>query len=214
MGTTLIEERKNGKCLTDLPTQQQTFLLSLMGSLLFSPTDAAREAGYKNPSQAAYRLLQKPAIQAILGKMLRQRREMMEHTNEEVLRELDYIAFRDPIALCQDGILITDDLRKVPPEMRRCIDGIELEWKPVQVGRGKSKKFIVKPFMKLRMVSKEAALTLMMKHRGMLKPNETNVTLNLGLVQQVLGERVHVGGKPDLIEQEIEEKRRVVDGKP
>ena len=164
MGTTLIEPRQRGADLTKLTVSERTFVAELLANNLFDPTRAARKAGYKAPSQAANKLMKRRRIKAALGKALKQRMDRCELTADRVLKEVEYCALRDPIALCdENGLIVIDDLRRIPEQIRRCIDGIKCKQYTDENGG-------VTQTIELKLVSKAVALELAMKHFGMLAP--------------------------------------------
>lgn len=164
MGTTLIESRRRGADLSKCTVSEQTFVAELVANNLFDPTRAARKAGYKNPSQAANKLMKRRRVKAALGKALKERMDRCELTADRVLKEVEYCALRDPIGLCdKNGFIIIDKLSSIPEQLRRCIDGIECRQYTDENGR-------VTQVIKLKLVSKAVALELAMKHFGMLAP--------------------------------------------
>jgi len=72
MATTLIDSRKNGYDPNKLTDQQKAFVMELLASENFCMTEAARNAGYKHPAQAANKLLKNKNIKAALGKAQRE----------------------------------------------------------------------------------------------------------------------------------------------
>lgn len=174
MGTTLIQERQSGSRLSKLSDQQRVFVAELLADDLFSPTEAARRAGYKNPPQAANKLLKNPTVAAALGKSLRQRLERCELKSDALLRELAASVNRDPLDLCdEDGTLITDDLRKLPEHIRRCIDSIKCRQQFDKDGN------VVGQTIELKLTPKLQAIELAMKHFGLLKPIEHSIKMSV-----------------------------------
>jgi hypothetical protein len=194
MGTTLIKNRKNGANLGRLTDKQRMFVLELLASNDFCPTRAARAAGYKSPSVQAFQLLNKPAIQAALGKAQREREERCEVRADLVLQEVAYCALRDPIDLCdEDGRICVDDLRKLPERIRRCIDSFKIK-RRIDPETGE-----IEDSIELRLAPKIASLELAMKHLGLLTERK-EISLK-GIDWEPLYKSSE--GEPDLIEQKV-----------
>lgn len=207
MGTSLITERQRGADIDRLPSQQQNFVRELLSSQMFSPADAARKAGYKRPSNAAYRLMQKPEIQAALGKAQRLRNEELKIDAARVLRELYYIAFRDPLQLCDEtGRLRIDDMSQIPEEMRRCIDGIKVKQTRTRRDDDAGTE-TVEQEIELKLVGKLGALELLAKHLGMLMPNGELPRDGNGL-QLTLDAVLRGVVRADPVERRIEEEKK------
>jgi len=163
MGTQLVKSRQRGVDPSKLTDQQRMFCEELAADTNFNATEAARRVGYKNPSSTAGKLLKQRKIQAYLGKVLGDRQRRLQIQQDDVLRELAYIAMRDPIDLCdEDGYIIINNLKDIPERMRRCIDGLEVVERENPITGEKTQQF------KLKLVGKLGALELIMKHLGML----------------------------------------------
>ena len=114
-----------------------------------------------------------PLIAKQIGNAQRQGLEKLELTREGMLRELACCALRDVADLCDErGTIITDDIRKLPEHVRRCIDGIKQKVTTDQNGN----RTIT---TELKLSPKIAAVELAMKHFGMLKPVEHKVRLEV-----------------------------------
>ena len=163
MGSTLITPGRNGTRPERLSDQQLVFINELAADEKFNKSAAAKKAGYKNPANAAGKLLCQPKILAALRRALRDRVERCELQADRVVTEVGFCALRDPIDLCdEDGYIRTNDLRQIPAPMRRCIDGIKC--KQVLDPDGN----IVAQQIELKLTSKIAALDLLMRHMGLL----------------------------------------------
>lgn len=196
MGTTLVSPRKRGSNLSSLTDQQEIFVRELLADDLFSTTEAARRAGYKNPSQAANKLLKNPVIQAALGKRQYERSQRLEIEGDRILQEVAACALRDPLDLCDEqGRIMIDDLSKIPERMRRAIDGIKVKQHTNKEGE-------VTQTIELRLVPKATMLELAMKHLGLLSPTQHEVKHSLDW-DSLYGEDT---GVPDAIEARIAEQ--------
>lgn len=169
--------RQRKKARTEkLTPNQQLFVQELLADKMFSPTRAAEKAGYKNAAQAGGKLMLKPEVQAAVGVALRERTERIKLSADRLLEELAYIALRDPIDMCDEsGRIITDDLRKIPERMRRCIDGMKVR-KIVNPETGEETTEL-----ELKLVGKQGALELAMKHFGMLQVNPSIGAINVNI---------------------------------
>jgi phage terminase small subunit len=206
MGTTLLKNKKSGVSIDSLPQQMQAFVMAIMGQSLWNFAEAARTAGYKHAKIAANRLIHDPRVAAVLGREMRRRNERARMTALEIEAQVEYESFFDFIDLCdEDGFIVTDDLRKIPAEVRRCINGVEA----IEIEHRDRDGNVtdVERKMKLKVIDKISAQNLLAKIRGMVNPTENNVTLNVGVVQQVLAERVEERGKSHLIKARIEQEK-------
>lgn len=123
--------------------------------------NAAKRAGYKSDSMAG-KLMRNPIVSKAIGKALNERLEANEMTAERLLKELSYAALRDPLDLCdKNGVMVLNDLRKLPARMRRCIDGIKIR-NTVVDGE------VVGQEYELKLCPKLASIELAMKAFGML----------------------------------------------
>lgn len=160
MSTRMIKNRKNGSRLNKLTTQQRRFVLELLASDTFHPADAARAAGYVQPSTAAYKLLKRPDIQAALGKLQREREERCQLKADQVLDYLRRVLYLNPLEWffpSEDGGWTVSDLSVLPPEVGELIDGMEIKTRTTDDGETHTT-------FKVTLVSKATALSLAMKH--------------------------------------------------
>lgn len=152
-----------------LTDKQRKFVAEYM--LTLNATDAARKAGYKQPNVTSAKLMANPLIAKQIDEAQRQGLEKLELSRDALLRELANCALRDVADLCDErGAIITDDLRKLPERVRRCIDGIKQRVTTDQNGNQTVTT-------ELKLSPKIAAIELAMKHFGMLKPVEHNVKM-------------------------------------
>lgn len=165
MGTRLIKNSVRGRNLDDLTDQMNMFVLELLATNEFNPTEAARKCKYKFPAQAANKLLKNPKIQAALGKAQRERSERVGLNADDVLEYLRNALFFNPLHYFRpsedSGKWEITDLNALPDWVGRLIDGME-----VKVTENKG---VTTSFFKVTLVSKATALTLAMKHIGVEK---------------------------------------------
>lgn len=166
----------------------------------YNASRAARAAGYRSPT-AGGKLLDRDHVPHVVAEIERIQKVQLaksELTKEKIIEELGNIAFRDPIELCEDGVLVVDDLSKIPAHIRRCIDGIEVEQRFGEDGELLGQKF------KLKLVAKLGAIEMLMKHFGLYSPQEVNVQHSLDWEQLYL-EAEQEENDLDIIEGKIAE---------
>lgn len=155
MASSNLKPRVRGASgINDLNTQQRVFCLEMLANELRSPTQAARNAGYRHPSQMAAKLMAKPSIKALLGRFQREREERTKVTSEQIWAYLGRVLFYNPLALFESdeqGWHITD-LENIPTEIGQMIE--EIETVPTEEG---SK-------VRIRLVSKAKALEIAARH--------------------------------------------------
>jgi phage terminase small subunit len=154
-----------------LTDKQHRFVAEYL--LTLNATDAARKAGYKQPNVTSAKLMANPLIAKQIDAAQRRGLEKLELSRDALLRELSCCALRDVADLCDErGTIITDDLRKLPESVRRCIDGIKQRVTTDQNGNRTVTT-------ELKLSPKIAAVELAMKHFGMLKPVEHSVRVQV-----------------------------------
>lgn len=135
---------------------------------------AAETAGYSNPKVMGPRLLNKklnPKIHAAIASIQNTNLETAILTRDAIVQELSSLAMRDIIELCdkETGTFYIDDMRKIPPHIRRSIDGLTVEEKHDEDGN------VIERRMKFTLAKKLEAFDMLMKHFGMYAPQEHNV---------------------------------------
>lgn len=178
MGTTQIQPTKRGANIDRLTTQQQKFVVALLATEAFSPLEAAKAAGYKTPSQAAYKLLGNPIVAAAVGKAIHQRNQRLELKADDLLDHLRNAIYLDPIEIfeqSEDGAgFYVKRLGDIPEALRRCVTKIESYTTYDRDGNPRDTK------LKVEFMSKDGAMALAMRHMGMLgKDGGTNLNINV-----------------------------------
>lgn len=197
--------------VSSLNDMQLLFVKELTANRALSPSQAAKNAGYKKPYQAAAQLLKNPIVKKALGKDLGDKIQKIDLRAERVLQELMDIGFADPGELFdKDGNLLP--IPKMPESVRRALSGFDVETTTVHSRDGEEETTYttVKP----RFWSKPQALELLGKYLKMfveMTKNETGLnpeTANLinHLVQRV-GERKNV-----IDAKFISDQSQVIDG--
>ncbi len=190
MATSLIKPRKRGVNPDKLSDQQMVFVHELAADECFNASAAARKAGYNSPGTKAGKLLKLSKIQAYLGVVLGKRMLRCDLTGDRVLLELKYLAFRDPIDLCdENGCITVTDLRQIPERMRRCIDSIKVKERTLKDGETETT-------IEVKLSSKIAALELAMKHCNLLAPQEIEV----GIKNLIDWEKLYEGGSDNVLD--------------
>lgn len=145
------------------PKQQQfvrEYLIDLNGA------KAAERAGYskRTANVQGAQQLSNPAVQAAIQQAIQKRAKRTEITQDRVLRELARIAFFDPRSLLNaDGT--PRPVNELDDETAAALAGMDVfeEFE----GTGKDRKFIGYT-KKVKVADKVAALSLAMRHLGML----------------------------------------------
>jgi phage terminase small subunit len=160
MSTTNHKSRKRGYDVNKLNVQQQTFVKALLADPGMNQTNAAKEAGYTDPSKAAYRLMNNKRVKAIIDKEITQRHEKLDLKGERVLEELQDIAFRDVADLTNDeGQIELSNIRNLPLRVRRSIDGIKIKTTKNKFGEDVTT-------YEIKLCPKLQAIDMLMKHLG------------------------------------------------
>jgi hypothetical protein len=158
----------------------------MMGSKTMAPSEAAEGAGYKNPSVAANKLMKNEVIRAALGREILEREKRTNKTADDVVRFLHNVLEIDVTEIFDDeGYTTMEKIRKLPREIRICIQGIETDYKYERTGDGEFEK---KEVVKVKWMSKDRALELALKHHGLLQPDLQLHILNDDMKSQVLME--------------------------
>jgi len=140
--------------------REQVFIREYLVDL--SGAKAAQRAGYKAArlDQAAYELLRKPEIKREIRRLLADRAKRLSVSADNVLKELAFIAFFDPLALFdENGVLKRID--ELPEHARQVIASIEVR---TEEGPGKSPSLVTK----IKFNDKIRSLEMLMKHLGLL----------------------------------------------
>ena len=158
-GSKSIQPSDRGSDLKKLTPNQQLFVKCLLADQTFSVVNAARKAGYKNPSQAGYKLLNNTLVSKVVGKAIKERMDRLDITADRVLEELACIAFYNPLELFDDAGGFVN-VTNIPEALARAMSGMDVISYTDQEGS-------VHTTFKPRFSSKIAALELVAKHLGM-----------------------------------------------
>jgi len=136
-------------------------------------TRAAIAAGYapKHAKRTAHEVMQRPQVLAAIQAAQQARAKRTEITADRVLIELGRVAFFDPRKLLNaDGS--PKPINELDDDTAAALAGLDIaeEWE----GAGKDRKFVGYT-RKVRIVDKNGALGLAMRHLGMLR-DRTEIT--------------------------------------
>lgn len=167
MGKTALALSGDCRGLTD---KQRRFVAEY--TIDYNATRAAKVAGYKNPKAQGAVLLKKTAIARAIGKIQKGNLEEAILSKEEIIAELSTIAMRDPLDMCnEEGIFVIDDMRKIPADIRRAIDGIRVKQRYDDEGNVIGQEF------ELKLVGKATAFRMLMEHFGMFAPQKHEISV-------------------------------------
>jgi hypothetical protein len=197
MGTKMIKPCKNGADITKLTVNQQRFILEAMANEAFDMSAAAKSAGYKNPSQAANKLMKNKTVMKALGKAMRERSERVQLKADDVLSYLRDALFFNPAKLFvrnDEGGYTVKNLDELPDSIGCLIESIEMDEHETEAGV--SRKF------KLKTIPHAITLPLAMKHLGLLT-EKLEATLKTNIDWDELFALTQKEGRIDPVEQAI-----------
>lgn len=177
MSTTLVVNRKRGANIADLSAQQEMFCLEMTASVRMNPTEAARKAGYKRPSDAGYRLMKLKKIKAFLGKCKREREERTKLTADNVIEYLRTALFLEPLKYFRPykgGKWEVRDPDNLPTAVGQLIETMEVV--TVTDREGDTTERIL-----VTIVTKTVVLGLAMKHLNMFPDKMAEVLGKMAL---------------------------------
>lgn len=164
MSSSLVNRRTRGTRPERLTQQQLTFVNELAADPEFKSSRAAAKAGYKNPHQAANKLLHNSLVAAAIGKVLNERLTKLEFKAEDVLRMLATALFFNPLSLFkpgEDGTWLVEDLTKIPEEVGRCIKKIKTKTRTDKDGNTTT-------YFEMEMMDKDTMMGYALKHFGLV----------------------------------------------
>lgn len=174
MSTRLLESNDE---FGELTFQQRRFVKFMLISKDMSPTDAARQAAYADPVKAANRLMKNKTILKLLGTEIKERDRRTDLKADDVLEFLHTVLYLDTTEIFDtDGLTSMEQIKALPLNVRRCIQGIETDQKWViyyeKDENGKQTPVReLRQYIKIKWMSKDEALALALKHHGLLQPD-------------------------------------------
>lgn len=150
-----------------LNSQQRTFVHHLLASEKFDLTEAAKAAGYKNPSHDGVRLLKNRAICHMIAHEQYQREKRCKLKADDVLDLLREGLFLNPLKWffpTKDGDWAIENPRDLPDKIGQLIEECEFEEKETDDGK--------KTYFRVKLISKSLLLNLAMKHLGLLNESK------------------------------------------
>lgn len=189
MPTTLIQPKRflRGASTEKLRPAERVFVQELLADDLWRPKQAAIKAGYKSPTSAASKLLNRADIQALLGFEQRRRLERIGLKADEVLNMLAQALFFNPLSLFKptaNGSWAVTDLDSIPPEIGRCITKIKSKTTEQMDDEGNVTSVT---YFEMEFLDKTRLLELAMKHCGVQGSDKVQVqnNLNIGVDQSL-----------------------------
>jgi len=183
--------------LQKLKPAERVFVTELIADDLWSPTRAAKRAGYKNPDVEASRLMKKARIQEMLGREQRRRLERTRLRADEVLSMLAQALFFNPLSLfkpTKNGAWAIEDLDKIPDHIGRCISKMKTKTIPLDDGKEIT-------YFEIEFMDKTKLLDLAMKHCGVSGIERVHLESHEGTPSNVLSQALA----------NLEQSRQVVD---
>jgi len=148
--------------LSKLTPKQERFCQEFLIDL--NATKAAERAGFSEgtAAQQGYQLLKKPHVQEEITRLQIERADRVQAAGDDVLIRLDTMANVDVIEYFDDNGAFKS-LKEIPPEIRKCIESIEV-FEEYDVINGRRIK--IGEIKKIRFGSKIRSNELLGKHRG------------------------------------------------
>lgn len=187
----------------DLNDKQLLFVAEYIKDL--DAKRAGLAAGYDS-ADSGHRLLAKPNVSRQIAVELGRLHKAKAITNELVLEQLYFALSRtsDDFIDPKTGRLV-NDLRMLSDRAKNSIEGIEQKVETWTDGDGEPH---VQVHTKLKFVSKQAAIDLAMRHKGLIEANKTgevHVTVNLN--------DFLIGSTQETPEDPVEQRLRVIEAK-
>lgn len=142
---------------------------------------AALSIGYKDRTEASrqgHHIFNRPHVQWAIREVNQKDLDHLQMSREKLLTHLYWSATRDPIDLVdlETGLLDLNDLRKLPPRIRCCIESIEFTEVTNENGTKEQK-------VKLKLTNKLQALEMAMRHKGLFANDGDSPIAKLDLDQ-------------------------------
>jgi phage terminase small subunit len=203
VATTKLSE-KGSKKLND---REMRFVMEYL--IDYNGTRAAR-AVYKCKTEKAYsimgcKLLKRPHVAAMVGKLRRETLEKLEVDREEALKQVYYLATRSGADFVEEDGMLIENVHNLPERAQQAVDGIEQEVTEYETQAGTIRKVKTK----LKLVSKAKVLELAMRHLGLFAP-EKHEHRHVTLDWDAIADRSR--NKTEVLEAKFVEPERLEDG--
>lgn len=202
MATKLITQPCHHRSFLKLNAQQQLFVSHLLADLKFNATEAAKAAGYKQPSVAAIRLQKLRHVRRCIDFEVENRKTRLQKTADDVMNHLWTALFLDPQKVFEkvgNGTYRVRDLEEIPEPIRCCITKLKYKTKTATTDDG---TVVLDAYFEVELMSKDLMQQLAMKHMCLLNekgPTEFTSDNVAGLIASLL--------------QQVEGRNNVVDGR-
>lgn len=151
-----------GSAQEEMSRQQWLFLVEYLVDRDY--VRAALAAGYSESTASSQQLLEAPLVKKYLERANREILKQYDLTAERIKQEVACIALRDAIDFVDEAGNLVTDVRKLPPQARRCIDSIKQKRRRYMTDDGEERE---ETETELKLVSKATGLDMAMKHLGM-----------------------------------------------
>ena len=166
--STKVDLRERGSTKKEsLTNQQQIFVDELLASDNFSIVDAAKKAGYKNPSGSGIQLLKNKVVKALIGKALRDRQVRTQWSQDDIILRLRNILELDITELYSNTVITMENIKNLPSYIRQMITKISVTKKFTIDDDGNKSWY---DDLEVEFMDKNKALDLAMRHFGLLQP--------------------------------------------
>lgn len=162
-----------------------------------------------NPSHAAIKALNHPVVKAYLGNILRKKLEEADLSATRVLAQLEASLFLDPLDVFEQvspGIYKIRDLQEIPERVRQCITKLECKTKERTLDDGTVE---TETWFEVGFMSKDKALELAMKFRGLVEPDQRTTNVNVAVGAIDFDELARPPEVSDVVEGRIEAVRPI-----
>ena len=208
MATSKIVPRKRGANPSRCTAAEQKFVMELLAAGDWNLAAAVRKAypRVKNPGQYGNKLIRRPHIRDMLGKIMKDDIDRLGLKREEVLLQVWYCLTRTAGDFIDENGAMRE-IHDMGQRAQACIDGIDIdEYIDNETGEVSKRK------IKLKLVPKAQAIEMAMKHLGLNAPEEHRHIV--GTVQEAL-QRLSAPPPEDDVEAMLEaEEQRLLEESP
>lgn len=162
---TSVKRGPNKKEITRLSADQQLFIEAVLADKDFSPSNACKTLGFKNPHQRAQRFINNPIVERALSRKIAERAWQFKLDSPRLIKELLSIGLFNPQEMFDaNGEVIP--IEKLPVHVARALH-VEVSYiRDNETGEVHAKTH-------MRPLAKLESLHLLAKHIGMLDDHST-----------------------------------------